>query len=267
MKNIKSLNAVDVLEVCGERISSPQIQTRLAELLEGTLPTELAGGPRIPLTPYLATPNNAVRYVLEKTLGSGIEQRLMTYKTDKFVSSNPEKAQSAYPRIDCLRVTKKGLSLVTEGLRLVSLGDLTASAGSPIGSLPTIYADTDLGTFYDLLSGSVLPELEVVDVSDALNALSNIGDSIGSTPAERYYTYVMAINQVYGPGVNIGGNEDPGFYSRVVLPGLVNACRVLGVDPIGLDVGDIPSGKEARKIIINLATIDELEQELGVQRI
>lgn len=105
-----------------------------------------------------------------------------------------------------------------------------------------------------------MPDVPIYDISDELDHLASLNEGGGSTAARKYYLGTMALCQVYGTGVNVGGNENTRFYQEVVEPAIQDAATILGVTPISLNVPGVPTGKKARVIPTSFSCLEEVGQ-------
>lgn len=268
MKQIRPLTPRQMYETCGERINDATIRTRLEEVLGGVaLPTAYdLGVPVVPMAPYLATPIRGASELIKSVEGTGLIPLLLTYAGDKYSTLNAEKVDTVRPRVTFTRQTRKGEVLAfDERIRLVD--DPMRYEATPIGDIPTIVGGMTLQDLYLVLTSTLMPEVvpNTSDITDFLQALAATRGNTAGTLSERYYLGVAAVAQVFGVGANIGGNEDPMFYARVVRPAVIDASRLLGVDPISLDVS-LSSGTKAREISIPpefATTSNELREKLA----
>jgi hypothetical protein len=252
-----------MFEECGARMNDHAVTDRLFDFL-GKGEDDLAeryqtGEPFVPMAPYLATPNVAVVALRSALIGSGLDCIFETYRRDTFTNGNPEKVATARPVVTLQMQGTKGLVKVSERLRLVE--DIEGSNGQRIGELST-FLGVSLGDFYDQLTDGIMPDVRIYDISDELDHLAALNEAGGSTAARKYYLGTMALCQVYGMGVNVGGNEDPKFYQEVVKPAILDAATILEVTPISLSVPGLPTGKKARIIPTDFSCVEEVGQLL-----
>lgn len=261
MAEIVQLSPRQMFEECGERMNDRTVTDRLFDFL-GKDGGDLAeryqtGEPFVPMAPYLATPNMAVVALRNSLAGSDLDCVFETYRRDPFTNCNPEKVATARPVVTLQRLGRKGLVGCSERLCLVK--DVEGSNGRPMGELTT-FLGVSLGDFYERLTNTTMPDVPIYDVSDELNHLASLNEAGGSTAARKYYLGTMVLCQVYGTGVNVGGNENTRFYQEVVEPAIQDAATILGVTPISLNVPGLPTGKKARVIPTSFSRLEEVDQ-------
>lgn len=261
MTEIVQLDPKQMFEECGARMNDPAVTDRLFDFL-GQDECDLAkryrtGEPFVPMAPYLATPNAAVVALKSALSGSGLDCVFETYRRDTFTNCNPEKVATARPVVALQVQCAKGLVEVPKKLCLVE--DIEGSCGQRIGELPT-FLGVSLGDFYDQLTKKLMPDTPIYDISNELDYLAALNEAGGSTAAQKYYLGTMAVCQVYGMGVNVGGNEDSRFYHEVVKPAILDAAAILEVTPISLSVPGLPTGKKARIIPTSFSRVEEVGQ-------
>ncbi|MDQ5913762.1 MAG: hypothetical protein QG623_381, partial [Patescibacteria group bacterium] len=152
----------------------------------------------------------------------------------------------------------------------IKLGDWR---GEAIGDIPTNYEGLNLGDLYNRFLGNLTPcRYRQLDMSDFYLGLTRLVDK-GSIKARAndYYLGLMALEQVYGPGISMGSNPD--FTRRVVGPALVKAAEMLGVVPTVLARTDYPdfsllNGRDPGLVIATkYKDMAELEADLNLRRV
>ncbi len=256
MEQIRQIKLEDFNEVFGERVESKALLTRLLEVTEGVLPFQ-PDRPTLPMSPYLAYPGEGLSLVANIASQLGIQTMLETYEQDIFTNSNPEKSDLIRPRFLLPKVQMARPKITIEVQRIIA-------------DVQTVYVGVNLSEFYRRLSSLLLPDMGVVDMSEFYLAQTRIRKPSATKPeASSYYFGLMAFNQVFGTGLNTGGNEDSRFYQEVVLPNILSAAKVLGVEPVSVKppVG-MPTGRAARVINISnrFENVENLEETLDLTR-
>jgi hypothetical protein len=262
MTRITEISLGQFNETFGERLGDTSITTRLQEILgDANLPFEdgeLPSSPVLTMSPYLAYPGTGMTQTLSFAREAGINSLVCTYSADLYTSSNPEKADTVRPR----------LQFAKDQLQRPRIADLQSL--NTIGSMKTVYKDLSLAEFYIKLSQFVTGDVPIIDMSDFYLNLTRQQDQDRQTERARassYYFGLMALSQVCGVGINVGGNEDSGFYQEVVLPNILAASKALCIKPLSLGVSGVPTGTPARKIDVSkLSGLEGLEKELNLTR-
>jgi hypothetical protein len=265
MTEIRRVTLEQASEEFGARANSQKVVTALREATGLSL-DELPKGPILSCSPYLAYPGAGVLRVVEIAIEAGLEPVIYTYEADSYTSVNPEKA-------DCIKPPLEFNSARRTRPKIAN----TPNGRTAVGEIPTIYIDehtgqsVSLAEYYRRASGLILPKGVIVeDLYELYLNLTRQKDPNANRPSARdYYLGSMALSQVFGVGINAGGNEDSKFYETVVRPAILQASQILGVEPIAIETQGlgIPTGRDARVIdvgMVGCASIQDWNKKLKI---
>lgn len=272
MTEIREITTENAEEELGARRNDTAILTRLDEILKGVRPWSEDQEPSsmfISIAPQLAVPTIALSTIMQCiALRGGRVPNVLTYKASSYTDSNPKLSATLKPLIGFERKDREGGKVIEA--RRVRLGRW---AGQDIGDIPTFYENISLGCFYDKLLSYLAPcRYKQFDMSDFYLDLTRHRDqSATKAKADKYYLGLMALEQVYGLGVSMGSNPD--FTQRVVQPALIEAARILGVNPVVLaqteypEFGLMDTKDPSLAIATKFSDLSELEEKLKLRRV